>query len=130
MTAVSDYGSTFTFNGSTIGKCIIVGFPELVDDGVETTNHSTSGWGTSIPSGLIKAGDLTLSVLNETGVLTAIKNNMTSKTVANSVISNGIDTITVSSWIKSVKPEDADATSPKADSLTVVLACTGAVTVA
>jgi hypothetical protein len=125
MAAVSDYGSTFTFNGSSIGKCIVVGFPEVSDGGVETTNHSGVGYAESIPSGLKRIGDLTLSVLNESGVYSALRTLQNNKTVATAVVGNGIDTITGSGWIKSVKGEDADATDPKANSLTVVVACTG-----
>jgi hypothetical protein len=126
MAASSDYGSTFTFNSVSIGKCIIVGFPEVSDEGVETTNHSTSGYATSIPSGLVRVGDLTLSVLDESGVYAAIRLLMTNKTVATAAIGNGIESISGSAWVKSVKLEDADATGPKADTMTVVLACTGA----
>jgi hypothetical protein len=125
MTAVSDYGSTFTFNSVSIGKCIVVGFPEVIDEGTETTNHSSSGYGESIPSGLKRIGDLTLSVLNESGVYSALRTLQNNKTVAAAIVTNGIDTITGSGWVKSVKPEDADATSPKANGITVVLACTG-----
>lgn len=125
MAAVTNYGSTFTFNGSSIGKCIIVGFPEVVMDDAETTNHSSGGYAESIPSGLVRVGDLTLSVLDETGVFAAIRLLMTNKTVATAVIGNGLDTLTGSGWIRSVKVEDADATDPDANKLTVVVACTG-----
>lgn len=126
MTAVTNYGSLFTFNGASIGKCIVTGFPEVVMGDAETTNHSGSGYAESIPDGLVRIGDLTLSILNETGVYTAIRLLMTNKTVATAIVTNGIDTITGSGWIKSVKAEDADATDPDANKLTVVVACTGA----
>lgn len=125
MTAVTNYGSTFTFNSVSIGKCIIVGFPEVVMDDAETTNHSSGGFAESIPAGLVRVGDLTLSVLNETGVYAALRLLQTNKTVATAVVGNGLDTITGSGWIRSVKAEDADATDPDANKLTVVVACTG-----
>lgn len=125
MTAVTNYGSTFTFNSTTIGKCIVVGFPEFATDAADTTNHSSSGWGENIPNGLIRMGELTLSVLNESGVYSALRTLMVNKTVATAVISNGIDTITGSAWVKNVKMEDADAQSPDANKLTVVLQATG-----
>lgn len=125
MTAVTNYGSLFTFNGASVGKCIITGFPEVVMGEAETTNHSGSGYAESIPDGLVRVGDLTLSILNESGVYTALRLLQTNKTVATAVVTNGIDTIQGSGWIRSVKPEDADATDPDANKLTVVVACTG-----
>jgi len=126
MTAVTNYGSTFTFNSVSIGKCIVVGFPEMVMGEAETTNHSGAGYAESIPDGLVRAGDLTLSVLDETGVYTALRLLQTNKTVATAAVGNGIDSISGSGWIRSVKIEDADATDPDANKLTVVVACTGA----
>lgn len=130
MTAVTNYGSTFTFNGSSIGKCIVVGFPELATDAANTTNHSSGGFAESIPNGVITVGDMTLSVLDETGVVSALRTLVVNKTVATAVVGNGIDTLTGSGWIKSVKVEDADAQGPDANKLTVVVACTGVWTVA
>ena len=125
MAAVTNYGSLFTFNGVSIGKCIVTGFPEVVQGEAETTNHSGGGYAESIPDGLVRVGDLTLSILNESGVYTAIRTLQTNKTVAIAVVTNGIDTITGSGWIRSVKPEDADATDPDANKITCVVACTG-----
>jgi hypothetical protein len=125
MAGATNYGSTFTFNGVSIGKCIIVGFPEVVMGDAETTNHSSGGYAESIPDGLVRVGDLTLSVLDEAGVYTALRLLQTNKTVATAVVGNGIDTLTGSGWIRSVKAEDADATDPDANKLTVVVACTG-----
>jgi hypothetical protein len=126
MAAASNYGSLFTFNAASIGKCIVTGFPEVVMGDAETTNHSGAGYAESIPDGLVRVGDLTLSVLDEAGVYTAIRLLMTNKTVATAIVTNNIDTITGSGWIRSVKVEDADANDPDANKLTVVVACTGA----
>ena len=125
MAAASNYGSLFTFNAVSIGKCIVTGFPEVVMGDAETTNHSGGGYAESIPDGLVRVGDLTLSVLDEAGVYTAIRLLMTNKTVATAIVTNNIDTITGSGWIRSVKVEDADSTDPDANKLTVVVACTG-----
>lgn len=131
MAAVSNYGSTFTFNGSSIGKCRIITPPSLEMDDAETTNHSSSGWAESIPGGLIRVGDTTIELLNESGVLSALRTSMVNKTVAAAVITNGIDTLTsAGAWIKSITPTEADATDPEANGLTIVIANTGALTVA
>jgi hypothetical protein len=44
------------------------------------------------------------------------------------VIANGVETMTFSSFILSYKVEDADATGPDADRVTVVVRPTGAIT--
>ena len=125
MTATTNYGSTFTFNGVSLGKWIVIGFPEFATAEADTTNHSSGGFGESIPNGLIRMSDLTMSLLDETGVYLALRALMVNKTIATAIIANGVNTITGSAWVKSVKPEDADAQSPDANKLTIVMACTG-----
>lgn len=124
MAAVSDYGSTFVFNGVTY-KCFVVGFPEFSDDGIDTTNHSSGGADESIPSKLVRKGDLTLSILNESTEYSTLRTCQSNGTVATATLTNNINTFTGSAWVKSVKPEDADAQSPKANALTVVIKPTG-----
>ncbi len=129
MTAVTNYGSLFTFNSVSIGKCRVTGFPEIATDKAPTTNHSSGGFAESIPTGLITIGDMKLSLLNEAGVLSALRTLLVNKTVATAVVTNGIDTITGQGYILSVQPKDADAEAPKANELDVVVAATGTWTV-
>lgn len=124
MAGTSNYGSTWTFNGESY-KCIVTGFPELSTDEIDTTNHSSGSYAEAIPSGLIRVGNFTLSLLEESGNLLALRNHLANKTVANSIIENNLTTLTGSSFIKSVKVEDADAQSPDANKITVVVAATG-----
>jgi hypothetical protein len=125
MAAGSDYGSLLTFGGDPLGLCIVTGFPEVVMDEADTTCHDGSGFASSIPTGLVRVGDITLSVLAESGTWDAILALQVAKTVDAVSISNTIDTIAGDGWIRSVKVEDADATDPNAIKLTVVIACTG-----
>jgi hypothetical protein len=124
MSGTSNYGSTWTFNGESY-KCIVTGFPEIATDEIDTTNHSSGGYAEAIPSGLIRVGNFTLELLEESGNLLALRNHIASKTVANSIIENNLTTLTGSSFIKSVKAEDADAQGPDANKITVVVAATG-----
>lgn len=124
MAGTSNYGSTWTFDGESY-KCIVTGFPELKTDKINTTNHSSGGYGEAIPSGLIMVGDFTLEVLEESGNFAALLDHMVNKTVATSVIENNLTTLTGSSFILSAKPEDADAQSPDANKITVVVSPTG-----
>jgi hypothetical protein len=126
--ASSNYGSTFTFSGSAVGACVVIDFPELTTDKMETTNHAGGGVREWIPSGLIGLGDITLSVITAASVVSALKTYMQNKTVATAVVSNGVDTMTFSAFFTSIKPEAADATGPDANKLTVVLSPTGGLT--
>jgi hypothetical protein len=83
---------------------------------------------TYIPSGLLGVGPFTLLIHADSGKLTTLDTAIDNKTVANSVIANGVDTMTFSSFIVSYKLESADAQSPSADRATVVVQPTGAIT--
>jgi hypothetical protein len=127
-TATTNYGSTFTFNGSSIGACQVIDFPEISTGEIETTNHAGGGVAEYIPDGVLRLGEMTLSVIIAAGVVTTLDTAIDNKTVANAVVGNGIDTMTMSAFIKSVKVESADATSPDADKATVVVRPTGTIT--
>lgn len=124
MSGTSNYGSSWTFNSESY-KCIVIGFPPFTTDVIDTTNHGSGGYGEGIPSGLIRIGNFTLEVLEESGNLLTLRNHMASKTVATSVVENNLTTLTGSSFIVSVTPSEADAQSADADKLTVEVACTG-----
>lgn len=124
MAGTSNYGSTWTFNSESY-KCIVTGFPAISTDAIDTTNHSSGSYAEQIPSGLVRIGNFTLEVLEESGNLLALRNHVVNKTVATSVIENNLTTLTGSSFIVSVTPSEADATSPDANKLTVEVACTG-----
>jgi hypothetical protein len=126
--ATSDYGATYTFNSSSIGELLNVDYPEVATDAVETTNHGSGGVREYIPSGLLGVGQFTLLILAASGTLGTLDTAIDNKTVANSVIANGVDTLTFSSFIVSYQLESADAQSPDADRITVVVQPTGAIT--
>lgn len=127
--AESNYGSTFTKGGSTIGKCTVIGFPELSTEKINVTNHASGGKTQYIPSKVIDAGDITLAVLAETTELSGMYTDMENESIEQCVISNPVDTFTFSGWYQSIKEEDADAQNPDAVKLTVVLAVTGGVVI-
>jgi hypothetical protein len=127
--ATTNYGATYTFNGSSIGDCYVIDFPEISTGVINTTNHASGGVAEAIPSGVLTLGQITLSVEDAASVLSTLDTAIDNKTIANSVLGNGINTLTFSSFIVSVKPEAADAQSPDADKLTVVVQPTGAITI-
>lgn len=128
MTGTSDYGSTLTFNASSIGKCIVIDFPELATDKINVTNHASGGYSEAIPSGLLTIGDITLMLLCEASKFGNIKDFMEAKTVGTVVISNGLDTFSGSGFFVSIKEESADAQGPNAVRASVVIAFTGSMT--
>lgn len=129
--AESDYGSTLTKGGQAIGRCIIIGFPELSSEKINTTNHASNGWSEGIPSGLIQAGDITCMVLLEEGTdITAMIDEMLAKTISEVVLANGVNSFTFDGFYLSVKPEDADAQAPNAVRASVVMTPTGEIEVA
>jgi hypothetical protein len=126
--AESDYGSTLTFGGVSIGKCIVIDFPELSTDKINITNHAGAGWSEGIPSGLINTGDITLMLLLETGTLSGITADILAKTVDQVSIANNIDAMVFDGFYLSCKPEAADAQSPDALRASVVITPTGTIT--
>jgi hypothetical protein len=127
--ADTNYGSTLTKGGTTVGKCMIIDFPEISTGKAVTTNHAGGGVAESIPNGLISLGDITLSVILEAGTLAGINTDIENKSVESIVITDNIDDMTFQGYYLSVKPEPADAENPDTHKATVVIACTGAVTI-
>jgi hypothetical protein len=127
--AESDYGSTITKGGQAVGKCIVIDFPEIGGEKINTTNHASGGWSEGIPSGLLNVGDITLMVLLEPGVLDGITDEMLAKTVDEVIIANEVDTLTFDGFYLSVKPEAADSQSPNAVRASVVISPTGPIVI-
>lgn len=129
MTAESNYGSTFTKGGSSIGKCVVIGFPELSTEKINSTNHASNGKTEYIPSKLIDAGDITLQVIASGTVFSDILTDMENATIEQCVISNPVDTFTFSGWYLKAKELDADGQNPDMVKVEVTLAITGGVLV-
>lgn len=127
--AYSNYASTLTKGGVAVGKCMVIDFPELSTDKLNTTNHASGGYAESIPSGLVALGDITLSVIVIDGVLATIRGEMLAKTISTVVIGDGVETMSFDGYYLSAKKEAADAQSPDVNKLTVVLAATGALVI-
>ena len=129
MTAVTNYGATLTKGGQPVGKCMIIDFPEISTGKAVTTNHGSGGVAESIPNGLVSLGDITLSVILEAGTLSGINSDIDSASVESIVITNGAEDMTFNGYYLSAKPEPADAENPDTHKATVVIACTGAISI-
>lgn len=121
----SNYGSTFTKGGSSIGPCIVVDFPEISTEKKEMTNHASGGVREYIPSGLVGVGDITLSVLAQGNNIASMYSEMAAETVSECIVANPSDTMTFQGFYTSIKEEAADAQNPDLVKLTVVIACAG-----
>ena len=126
--ATSDYGATYTFNGSAIGAVKTISYPEVSTEAIETTSHGSAGVREFIPSGLLQVGEFNLEIYAVAAGMAVLDTAIDNKTIANSVIANGVDTLTFSSFILSYQVLEADATSPDADRIAVVVRPTGAIT--
>lgn len=127
--AESDYGSTITKGGVTVGKCKVADFPEIATGKLSSTHHGSGGFAESVPNKLITLGDITISLILEAGTLAGILADIEAQSIEEIVISNGIDDMTFDGFYLSTKPEPADADSPKLITASVVIACTGPIVI-
>jgi hypothetical protein len=126
----SQYGSEFHFpTGTVIYAAQVLGVPEISEGERNITNHGNGGFEERAPNGLLSAGDFTLSILATPGHL-ALHTAQAAKTENVCFIKGKVFTYLFTGWIKSIKEEDADATSPDSSMLTVVVTPRGQVTVA
>lgn len=123
--AESNYGATFTKGSQPIGDCIVLDFPEIKMDAVESTNHASGGNREFIPSMLYGLGEITLSVIVASGVIDGMFTELAGGTISSCVITNSVDSMTFDGFYTSIKPEAADAQKPDVDKVTVVLQPTG-----
>lgn len=125
--AKSNYASTLTKGGTALGKYLVLDFPEIKTNKVESTNHAGGGVREYIPDGLYGLEDITISLIVASGVMSTLLAEVTNKTVSSIVMTSPNDTMTFDGFITSIKAEGADATAPDVNKATVVLSPTGAI---
>lgn len=127
----SNYASLFAFpSGTTIVPAQVIGFPELMMGERNTTNHGSGGFEERRPNGLTSAGDFTLQILSTANQLTSLYTDLKAKTERVCHLKNPVYQYTFTGWIKSIKEEDADATSPDSVKATVTVTPAGEITLA
>ena len=125
----SNYGSEFHFpSGTIIYAAQVIGFPEIAMGERNITNHGNGGVDERAPNGLVSASDFTLALLNEVGN-TSLQTDRNAGTERVCFIKGKVNTYLFTGWIKSVKEEDADASSPDSSKLTVVVTPRGGITI-
>jgi hypothetical protein len=108
----------------------VLDFPELAMGERNITNHAGGGVEERVPNGLLAAGDFTLSVLSSPDNMVSLATDQAAKTQRVCFLKNPIHTYLFTGWIKSLKEESADATSPDSVKLTVVVTPVGTITLA
>lgn len=125
----SSYGSEFHFpSGTIIYAAQVIGFPEVAMGERNVTNHGNGGVEERRPNGLVAASDFTLSLINVPGN-TSLHSARDAGTVNTCFLKGKVHTYLFSGWIKSVKEEDADGSSPDSSKLTVVVTPVGGITI-
>lgn len=126
----SQYGSEFHFpSGTAIYACQVIGFPEIAMGERNITNHGNGGVEERAPNGLKSVGDFTLSLIATPGH-SSLHTDQSAKTERTCFLKGKVFTYTFVGWVKSIKEEDADASSPDSSKLTVVVTPRGDITVA
>lgn len=108
----SDMAETPVF--TTIGQARSQGFPAIITEALEMTNHSSGGFKEFIPSGLQAVDEFEAEYNFTPAVLAAFYDDMAARTKRDYKIVNNDDLsdFTFSAYIKSIKIGDADAQNP------------------
>jgi hypothetical protein len=127
---ISNYGEEFHFPSGTIIYAVqVIGKPEYAMGERNITNHGNGGYEERAPNGLLAASDFTLSLIATPGNVSLIT-DQAAKTERVCYIKGKQFGYLFTGWIKSVKEEDADASSPDSVKLTVVVTPRGQLTIA
>lgn len=125
----TNYASEFHFpSGTVIYAAQVIGFPEIAMGERNITNHGSGGKEERVPNGLVAAGDFTISLLTTSGN-TSLHTDRDAGTERPCFLKGKVHSYLFTGWIKSIKEEDADATSPDSSKLTIVVTPHGAITV-
>lgn len=122
-------GGTPTEVFTVIGEVVSIDPPELVNEAIESTNHSSGGWKEFISGGLKELTEFTATINFVDVDITALYNLAVAGTPKNYQIvfpDNGNTTWTFAALVVSVKPLSADAQSPEALQAEVKFQPTGA----
>lgn len=122
----SNYGSLFAFpSGTSLYAVQVIGFPEIAMGERNFTNHGSAGFEQRGPNGLVAVGDFTLQMISTPSALLTLKTDMTAGTLRSGHLKNPVYQYTFDCWIKSIKEEDADSTSPDTTMATIVVTPVG-----
>ena len=126
----TNYASEFHFpSGTLITPAQVLTFPELSLGERNTTNAGSGGYEERRPNGLVAAGDFTIQVLATPGQMQSLQTDQKAGTERVSFLKNPINGYLFTGWIKSLKQEDADQTSPDSVKLMITVTPVGQITI-
>ena len=130
--AVTNYGTLLKKDTTVLGEVVSIEPPELMNEAVEATNHSSGGWREFISGGLNELGEFTATVNFTSGVTIS---GFEADVIAGTVDSYSLTFPNTAVWSfdalpTSFKPDTADAQTPDALTATITLRPTGATTLA
>lgn len=131
-TASSNYGTLLKKGSTVIGEIVTIDPPELINEAVEATSHSSGGWREFIPGGLKEVGEFSATV---NFAANATVSGITTDLIAGTISSYTFEFPQGSNWtfsgfVVGFKPESADAQSPEALTAEVKFRPTGQPTLA
>jgi hypothetical protein len=134
--ANKDYGTVLKKGTVVVGEIVSVGIPEIKAEKAETTNHSSGGWRTFIPSGLKSLEGFELSVIATGSVILGLYTDITGETVSVYTVdyptqtSGSLTDWTFNAFPTNIKIEDMKADKPNAMQFKVKFQPTGSLVMA
>lgn len=128
MAGKKSYGTVISRAGVVLGEIVKVNVPEVLQEAADTTNMSSSGWKTAIPSGLKSVEPFEITILAGSAVFSTIYTDFTGETTSVYQISyagSALSQWSFSAFPVSVKVGDMDASKPEAMQLIVKLQASG-----
>jgi hypothetical protein len=113
--AGKDYGTILKKGSTVVGEIISTGIPEIKAGKADTTNMSSGGWVTFIPTGMKELGEFEVGMLVSGSAVGNVYADMLAETVSlytvafASVITGSSGSWTFSAFPTSIKVEDAKA---------------------
>lgn len=124
--AATNYGSLLTKGGTSVGKCMVVDFPETTVSNLDGTNHQSGGVEERFPGGLRRQSEFTVEIVVESGVMENIQADLEGKVVDTCVLTaGGVVQFTFSGFYTSMKPEPADVGSEDIVKASITIQPTG-----
>jgi hypothetical protein len=137
--ASSNYGvilarETSSNSGSftSIGQATSIDLPKYMTDAIESTNHSGSGLGEFITSGLVGVDTFSATYICGSAIISTIKTDMRAKTISLFRLSGmgDFNSIKFNAFFRSFQLLGADAKSPDMIKCTIEMRTTGSLVAA
>ena len=115
MAGITNYGTTLSDSGGTIGEIVSIDPPEYMNPAIESTNHSSGGVRVFVSGGLREMAEFkaTINYVIANIATLVTKLNAGTKSTYTITFPGGNGTQRFSAIPTSIKPQPADATKPE-----------------